>query len=200
LRAVIAGLALLCGCSASQTDTRADRAPDMRSADAQGVDARSTDAEPNDARATDARAIDARLADARTHEPDAQANGDGADVTAVSVGGAPGGYTFSVTLSSPDTGCEQYANWWEVLDANGALLYRRILGHSHVDEQPFTRSGGPVAVEANDVVWVRAHMHPNGYGGQLMRGTPGGAFEVVSQPAGWPDVAAEPPQPGGCAF
>ena len=36
-----------------------------------------------------------------------------ADVTAVEVRGEEGAYTFSVTVSSPDTGCDQYADWWE---------------------------------------------------------------------------------------
>jgi hypothetical protein len=48
-----------------------------------------------------------------------------ADVTAVRVSGAPGAYTFSVTLSSPDTGCDQYADWWEVITPDGELVYRR---------------------------------------------------------------------------
>ena len=71
-----------------------------------------------------------------------------ADVIDVSTSGQPGAYSFSVTVSSPDTGCEQYADWWEVVTEDGQLLYRRVLLHSHVAEQPFTRSGGPVDVTA----------------------------------------------------
>ncbi|MCB0054175.1 MAG: hypothetical protein KDE24_32035, partial [Caldilinea sp.] len=67
-----------------------------------------------------------------------------ADVFGVTVRGDDGAYQFSVEIASPDTGCNQYADWWEVLDSDGNLLYRRILTHSHVDEQPFIRSGGPV--------------------------------------------------------
>lgn len=126
-----------------------------------------------------------------------------ADVLAVEVTGEPGGYSFAVTLRSPDTGCEQYANWWEVLDAEGALLHRRILAHSHVDEQPFTRSGSPVAAEADAVLWVRAHMHgeaasADGYGGQVLRGTPAGGFEPAADEA--PPLHELPPLPDGCAF
>ena len=51
-----------------------------------------------------------------------------------------------------------------MLSLEGALLYRRILAHSHVDEQPFVRSGGPVPVGASDIVIVRGHMNPGGYG------------------------------------
>ena len=54
-----------------------------------------------------------------------------ANVIAVDAKGSNGNYNFYVTLSSDETGCEQYANWWEILDENGSLLYRRILIHSH---------------------------------------------------------------------
>lgn len=80
-----------------------------------------------------------------------------ADVLAVRVSGTPGTYTFAVTLRSPDSGCEQYADWWEVLTPAGAIVYRRALMHSHLHEQPFTRSGGPVDVVDTAEVLVRAH-------------------------------------------
>lgn len=38
-----------------------------------------------------------------------------ADVTSVIISGEDSQYQFMVTISSPDTGCEQYADWWEVL-------------------------------------------------------------------------------------
>lgn len=80
-------------------------------------------------------------------------------VTAVSFTGTPDDYTFSVEISSPDTGCDQYADWWEVFDKEGELIYRRILGHSHVNEQPFTRSGGAVKIQEDTFVYIRAHMN-----------------------------------------
>ena len=38
-----------------------------------------------------------------------------ADVLEVSPSGERGAYSFAVTLRSPDTGCERYADWWEVV-------------------------------------------------------------------------------------
>lgn len=124
-----------------------------------------------------------------------------ADIKAVSVSGPTGNYTFSVTISSPDTGCNQYANWWEVLDEDGGLVYRRILAHSHVGEQPFTRQGGTVMIDESDNVWIRAHMNNSGYGGVTFYGSPQGGFEPKEIPSGFSaNVEKESPQPTGCAF
>jgi hypothetical protein len=124
-----------------------------------------------------------------------------ADVTSASASGESGAYQFSVEISSPDLGCQQYADWWEVLDEQGQLIYRRILAHSHVNEQPFTRSGGPVSIEENTIVWVRAHMNPGGYGGTAFKGSVQTGFEAAELP---PDFAMEleetEPLPDGCAF
>ena len=125
-----------------------------------------------------------------------------ADVTAVRVSGAPGAYTFSVTLSSPDTGCDQYADWWEVITTDGELVYRRILAHSHVNEQPFTRSGGPVELQETTQAIVRAHVNNAGYGGVAFSGSPASGFvadpSVTSALA--PELADATPQPDNCAF
>ncbi len=133
-------------------------------------------------------------------ESDASAPEGQANVTTVTATGEAGSYTFAVTLASPDTGCDQYANWWEVLNADGALLYRRILGHSHVDEQPFSRTGGPVAVDAEQVVFVRAHMNNGGFGGVLTGTVAGGFSEARALPEIAASIEAAEPQPTGCAF
>lgn len=120
-----------------------------------------------------------------------------ADVVGVRVEGT----TFSVTVQSPDEGCDQYANWWEVLRPDGTLVHRRILGHSHVAEQPFTRSSGPVEVDAGEELIVRAHMHPGGYGGAAMRGTVSGGFAATDLPATFANgLATADPLPASCAF
>ena len=65
------------------------------------------------------------------------------DVTLRQAGGA---WTFDVTLMHGDTGWDDYANGWRVLDPEGRELGVRILAHPHVDEQPFTRSLSGVRV------------------------------------------------------
>lgn len=122
-------------------------------------------------------------------------------VSAVEVSGEPGAYTFAVTIESEETGCDQYANWWEVVTEDGTLLYRRILAHSHPDEQPFTRSGGPVAVEADQSVIVRSHMYPQGYSTQALQGTASEGLVPTTLPTDFALALAEvEPQPDGCAF
>lgn len=143
----------------------------------------------------------AREAAAATAAPASEGATNLADVLSVAASGAPGAYQLSVTLRSPDTGCEQYADWWEVLSEDGRLLYRRVLSHSHVEEQPFTRSGGPVPIGPDTVVWVRAHMHPSGYGGQALRGAVSQGFRPARLAAGiGAQLAQQPPLPGGCEF
>ena len=124
-----------------------------------------------------------------------------ADVIAVQASGQPGAYQFNVGIRSQDLGCAQYADWWEVVSTDGKLLYRRVLLHSHVDEQPFTRSGGPVPIQADTVVWVRAHMNTGGYGGMAFKGSVKTGFKQAM-----PDVefaaglAKQAPLPDGCDF
>jgi hypothetical protein len=124
-----------------------------------------------------------------------------AQVVSVEAAGAPQAYQFSVGIASPDKGCRQYADWWEVVTENGELVYRRILLHSHVGEQPFVRSGGPVAIGPDTVVWVRAHMHPGGYGGKVMKGTVRSGFrETTTHPDFAQALEKQSPQPDDCAF
>lgn len=124
-----------------------------------------------------------------------------ADVVSVTANGSEDSYTFAVEIRSPDTGCEQYADWWEVITEDGELIYRRTLTHSHVNEQPFTRSGGPVMINPEVVVIVRAHMYPTGYGGTAFQGSVNGYFEEIQLD---PNFATElenaDPLPDGCAF
>jgi hypothetical protein len=125
----------------------------------------------------------------------------GADVIAVEMSRDQDILNFSVTITSPDEGCDRYADWWEVISADGELIYRRVLLHSHVNEQPFARSGGPVKIEPDSVVWVRAHMHPDGYGGMAMQGSLAKGFAQTELNSDFASHLAETsPLPQGCDF
>ena len=126
---------------------------------------------------------------------------DLAKITNVVCIGQPNNYTFDVTVQSPDTGCDQWADWWEVFTLEGELVYRRILLHSHVTEQPFTRSGGVVDVGADDSIYVRAHMNNLGYGTQVFSGTVRVGLELDSLPVDFAsDLEMEEPLPLDCDF
>ncbi len=124
-----------------------------------------------------------------------------AEVVSVSVSGEATNYNFSVGISSPDEGCNQYANWWEVITEDGVLLYRRILAHSHVDEQPFVRSGGVVPIDSNQVVFIRAHMNTSGYGTIVYKGSVSNGFTQDTLDSNFASgLANQDPQPTNCAF
>ncbi|MBW1298363.1 hypothetical protein [Aquimarina litoralis] len=126
---------------------------------------------------------------------------ENADITNVSVAGEEGNYTFSVEIESPDLGCNQYADWWEVISEDGTLIYRRILAHSHVNEQPFTRSGGSVNITENQIVYVRAHMNNKGYGTVVFKGSIANGFSKdILEISFASELASQEPLPGNCAF
>lgn len=130
-----------------------------------------------------------------------EANNPEANVIAVNTKGTENSYHFSVTLESDETGCEQYANWWEVLSAKGNLLYRRILIHSHPNQQPFTRSGGYVKIDKEDIVYVRAHMNKLGYVGDVFKGSVKNGFEKINNlPDFNKSIEFQSPLPTGCLY
>ena len=122
-----------------------------------------------------------------------------ADITRVAIGGDPGAYRFSVTVSSPDTGCDSYADWWEIVSDEGDWLGRRIFLHSHGDEQPFSRSGGPFDIQPDDIVIVRAHMNDAGFGGVAFRGSIADGLAAAELPDGFAAAVEKlEPQPSDC--
>lgn len=124
-----------------------------------------------------------------------------ARVLEVETTGNPNSYNFTVTVSSPDTGCDRYANWWEVITPSGELLYRRVLLHSHIDEQPFKRTGGVVAIQPQQQVIVRVHMSPDGYSPTAQQGTVKDGFSQVTLPSEFATaLASVEPLPTSCAF
>ena len=122
-----------------------------------------------------------------------------AKVVSVTTSGEVGNYTFSVGISSPDKGCEQYANWWEVISEDGEILiYRRILGHSHVNEQPFVRSGA-VTISDTQVVIIRAHMNTSGYGTTVFKGSVSTGFtEFITTENFASNLSTKAPLPSNC--
>jgi hypothetical protein len=79
------------------------------------------------------------------------------------------GWRVSVTLRHPDTGWDHYADGWQVLAPDGTVLGTRVLHHSHVEEQPFTRSLSGVAVpEGVRRLRIRARCSRDGWGGAEM--------------------------------
>lgn len=65
---------------------------------------------------------------------------------------------FDVTIRHADEGWTHFANGWEILTPQGALLGRRVLEHPHVKEQPFTRSLRKIKIPAGiDTVVIKAH-------------------------------------------
>jgi hypothetical protein len=98
-----------------------------------------------------------------------------ADVLRVrAIESADGTWTFHVTVEHPDTGWDDYADGWDVVTPEGAVLkpdpdsqFTRTLLHPHENEQPFTRSqGGIVIPEGVTRVRVRAHDLVDGFGGR----------------------------------
>lgn len=124
-----------------------------------------------------------------------------ASIVDVTLSGEENQYNFNVTISSDETGCNQYADWWEVLSTNENLIYRRILAHSHINEQPFTRSGGPIPISSTTEVYVRAHMNYSGYGTKVFKGTADRGFSTANLSADFAeDLQTQEPLPEGCAF
>jgi hypothetical protein len=86
---------------------------------------------------------------------------DPAAIEAVAANRSGNDWRFDVTLSHADTGWDDYADGWRVLDMEGNVLGTRVLHHPHVNEQPFTRSLsgveipehiGEVQIEAKDSI------------------------------------------------
>lgn len=93
-----------------------------------------------------------------------------ADVVGVEVRRGGDGWSFDVAVRHADTGWDHYADKWDVVAPDGAVLATRTLYHPHVDEQPFTRSLGGVAIpDGIDTVTLRAHDSVHGYGGAEIR-------------------------------
>lgn len=128
-------------------------------------------------------------------------NSSKANVLAVYSHEKTNGFKFGVKLASDETGCEQYADWWEILNAKGELLYRRILIHSHPDTQPFTRWGSLVKVDKKDLLYIRAHMNSSGYSGNLFSGSVTDGFKETKKLLDFnQSIETQEPLPKACLY
>ncbi len=105
---------------------------------------------------------------------DPRSGGDADVVDATTVQADDGTWTFRVTVRHADRGWKDYADGWDVVLPDGTVVKRRasdaftrVLGHPHVNEQPFTRSQSGLTIpDGVAQVTVRAHERPDGFGGQ----------------------------------
>ena len=75
--------------------------------------------------------------------------------------------SFAVTVRHDDEGWYHYANAWQVLGPDGAVLATRVLRHPHVGQQPFTRELNDVDVPSDlTSVRIRARDSIHGLGGK----------------------------------
>jgi hypothetical protein len=93
-----------------------------------------------------------------------------ADVVRVEVKNAGNdSFHFDVTVKHGDTGWDHYADKWEVLAPDGDVVGVRTLHHTHVGEQPFTRSLSNLRIDTDiSHVTVRAHDSVHAYGGKTV--------------------------------
>lgn len=79
-------------------------------------------------------------------------------------------WSFDVTISHGDTGWDDYADGWRVVDADGKELGMRDLAHPHVNEQPFTRSLSGVSIPAGTVeVGIQVRDSVGGWSNNITR-------------------------------
>ena len=127
--------------------------------------------------------------------------GPRADVVAARATGESGDLTVFVTIRSDETGCDQYADWWEVVTPEGELVTRRVLAHSHPDDNPFERSEAGVDLSRTEPVVIRAHMAPGGYVGDALEGSFDSGFTPAALPDGWfGELQLQEPLPTDCLF
>ena len=80
-----------------------------------------------------------------------------------------GSWCFDTSVKHNDQNWEHYADGWEVLDLNGNQLAYRLLGHPHINEQPFTRGKCNININIPTTiskVVVRAKCNKHGFGGK----------------------------------
>jgi len=81
-------------------------------------------------------------------------------------------------------------------------MQRRILAHSHPDDQPFTRAAEePASVSSTTELYARAHLAPGGYVGAVFGGTVDAGFSKIAVEDGFASaLESVAPQPDTCLF
>ncbi len=79
-----------------------------------------------------------------------------------------GAWSFAVTVRHADQDPDHWADWWRVRTPDGKEVGRRVLLHSHTDEQPFTREARIGVPRDVRVVVVEAHDKVHGLGGKTV--------------------------------
>lgn len=80
------------------------------------------------------------------------------------------GWRVDTTLRHDDTGWDNYADAWRIVDEKGKVIGERTLFHPHEDEQPFTRSLNNVIIPDNvKIVYVEAHDKVLGWSKQKVK-------------------------------
>jgi N-acetylmuramoyl-L-alanine amidase len=88
------------------------------------------------------------------------------DVVEVDVSKGSETFNFEVTISSPYDSPERYADAFRVVGDDGRVYAVRELLHDHGEEQPFTRSVGPVGIpDTVERVFIEARDLVYGWGG-----------------------------------
>jgi hypothetical protein len=91
-------------------------------------------------------------------------------VNNVHVTKSAGLWSFDVTITHSDTGWDDYADGWRILDGQGKELGLRTLAHPHVNEQPFTRSLSEISIPADVTeVGIQARDTVNGWSPDIKR-------------------------------
>ncbi len=76
-------------------------------------------------------------------------------------------FRFNVSVRHGDEGWDHYANLWQVVGLDGAVLGTRVLLHPHVNEQPFTRALSSVTIPGDvKTVVIRARDSVHDFGGK----------------------------------
>lgn len=79
-------------------------------------------------------------------------------------------WDFDVTIKHTDTGWDDYADGWRILDGEGKELGLRNLAHPHVNEQPFTRSLSGVNIpDGVTEIGIQARDTVNGWSPDIKR-------------------------------